>query len=73
MKAGALSAVFLAEPWAFHHSGYLTSGFHLNALFMDLFNNELIAYSLSDRKGNPNTYQKWLRYWQVKMIAVIYP
>lgn len=25
------------------------------------------------RVGNPNTYQKWLRYWQVKMIAVIHP
>ena len=25
-------------------------------LFMDLFNNKIIAYSLSDKKGDPNTY-----------------
>lgn len=29
-------------------------------LFMDLFNNELIAYSLSNRKGDPNTYHNAL-------------
>lgn len=30
-------------------------------LFMDLFNNELIAYSLSDRRGDPNTYHLALK------------
>jgi len=29
-------------------------------LFMDLFNNEIIAYSLSDTKGDPNTYHNAL-------------
>ena len=29
-------------------------------LFMDLFNNEIIAYSLSNKKGDPNTYHKAL-------------
>lgn len=29
-------------------------------LFMDLFNNELIGYSLSDKKGDPNTYHNAL-------------
>lgn len=29
-------------------------------LFMDLFNNELIAYSLSDKRGDPNTYHNAL-------------
>lgn len=29
-------------------------------LFMDLFNNEIIAYSLSNKKGDPNTYHNAL-------------
>lgn len=35
--------------WANNHYYELT-------LFMDLFNNEIIAFSLSDKKGDPNTY-----------------
>lgn len=35
--------------WANNHYYELT-------LFMDLFNNELIAYSLSNKKGDPNSY-----------------
>lgn len=30
-------------------------------LFMDLFNNEIIAYSLSDKRGDPNTYHLALK------------
>ncbi len=30
-------------------------------LFMDLFNNEIISYSLSDKKGDPNTYHNALK------------
>lgn len=30
-------------------------------LFMDLFNNELIAYSLSNKRGDPNTYHLGLK------------
>lgn len=30
-------------------------------LFMDLFNNEIIAYSLSNKKGDPNTYHNSLK------------
>lgn len=30
-------------------------------LFMDLFNNEIIAYSLSNKKGDPNTYHNALK------------
>ena len=29
-------------------------------LYIDLFNNELISYSLSNKKGDPNTYKKAL-------------
>lgn len=29
-------------------------------LYMDLFNNELISYSLSNKKGDPNTYKNSL-------------
>lgn len=39
--------------WANKHYYELT-------LFMDLFNNELIGYSLSNRKGDPNTYHNAL-------------
>lgn len=39
--------------WANQHYYELT-------LFMDLFNNEFIAYSLSNKKGNPDTYHKAL-------------
>lgn len=39
--------------WANNHYYELT-------LFMDLFNNELIAYSLSNRKGDPSTYHNAL-------------
>lgn len=35
--------------WAYKHYFELT-------LFMDLYNNELIAYSLSNKKGDPNSY-----------------
>lgn len=35
--------------WANNHYYELT-------LFMDLFNNEIISYSLSNRKGDPNSY-----------------
>lgn len=35
--------------WANKHYYELT-------LFMDLFNNELVAYSLSNKKGNPDSY-----------------
>ena len=40
--------------WANKHYYELT-------LFMDLFNNELIAYSLSNKKGDPNTYHNGLK------------
>lgn len=30
-------------------------------LFMDLFNNEIVAYSLSNKKGDPNTYHNALK------------
>ena len=30
-------------------------------LYMDLFNNEIISYSLSNRKGDPNTYHNGLK------------
>ncbi len=40
--------------WANKHYYELT-------LFMDLFNNELIAYSLSNKKGDPNTYHDALK------------
>lgn len=30
-------------------------------LFMDLFNNEIIAYSLSNKRGDPNTYHNALK------------
>ena len=39
--------------WANKHYYELT-------LFMDLFNNEIIAYSLSNKKGDPSTYHKGL-------------
>ena len=39
--------------WANKHYYELT-------LFMDLFNNEIISYSLSNRKGDPNTYHNAL-------------
>ena len=39
--------------WANSHYYELT-------LFMDLFNNEIIAYSLSNKKGDPSTYHKGL-------------
>lgn len=39
--------------WANGHYYELT-------LFMDLFNNEIIAYSLSNKKGDPSTYHKGL-------------
>ena len=35
-------------------------------LFMDLFNNELIAYSLSNKKGDPNTYHDALKQVLIK-------
>ena len=35
--------------WANNHYYELT-------LFMDLFNNEIVAYSLSNKRGDPNTY-----------------
>ena len=40
--------------WANNHYYELT-------LFMDLFNNEIIAYSLSNKKGDPNTYHSALK------------
>ena len=39
--------------WANNHYYELT-------LFMDLFNNEIIAYSLSNKKGDPSTYHNAL-------------
>lgn len=39
--------------WANKHYYELT-------LFMDLFNNEIIAYSLSNKKGDPSSYHKGL-------------
>ena len=39
--------------WANKHYYELT-------LFMDLFNNEIISYSLSNKKGDPNTYHNAL-------------
>ncbi len=39
--------------WANKHYYELT-------LFMDLFNNEFIGYSLSNKKGDPNTYHNAL-------------
>ena len=39
--------------WANKHYYELT-------LFMDLFNNEIISYSLSNRKGDPNSYHNGL-------------
>ena len=35
-------------------------GYHELTLFMDLFNNEIIAYGLSNKKGDPQTYYKGL-------------
>ena len=40
--------------WANKHYYELT-------LFMDLFNNEIIAYSLSNKRGDPNTYHNGLK------------
>lgn len=40
--------------WANHKYYELTS-------YMDLFNNEIIAYSLSDKRGDPNTYHDGLK------------
>lgn len=40
--------------WANKHYYELT-------LFMDLFNNEIIAYSLSNKRGDPNTYHDALK------------
>ena len=40
--------------WANSHYYELT-------LFMDLFNNEIISYSLSNKKGDPNTYHLGLK------------
>ena len=30
--------------------------YHELTLFIDLFNNEIIAFALSDKKGDPSTY-----------------
>ena len=35
-------------------------------LFMDLFNNEIIAYSLSNKRGDPNTYHDGLKQVLIK-------
>lgn len=40
--------------WANHKYYELT-------LYMDLFNNEIISYSLSNKKGDPNTYHEGLK------------
>ena len=40
--------------WANHKYYELT-------LYMDLFNNEIISYSLSDKRGDPNTYHNGLK------------
>ena len=40
--------------WANSHYYELT-------LFMDLFNNEIIAYSISNKRGDPNTYHNALK------------
>ena len=45
--------------WANKHYYELT-------LFMDLFNNEIIAYSLSNKKGDPNTYHLALKQVLIK-------
>ena len=45
--------------WANKHYYELT-------LFMDLFNNEIISYSLSNKKGDPNSYHKGLKYLTIK-------
>lgn len=45
--------------WANKHYYELT-------LFMDLFNNEIISYSLSSKKGNPDSYHEGLRQLLIK-------
>ena len=40
--------------WANNHYYELT-------LFMDLFNNEIVSYSLSNKKGDPNSYHNALK------------
>ena len=45
--------------WANGHYYELT-------LFMDLFNNEIISYSLSNKKGDPNTYHNGLQILIIK-------
>ena len=40
---------------------YLGKIYYELTLFMDLYNNEIIAYSLSDRRGDPKTYHEGLQ------------
>lgn len=49
--------VVVSDMTAFWANGH----YYELTLFMDLFNNEIIAYSLSNKKGDPNTYHEALQ------------
>lgn len=40
---------------------YIKGKYHELTLYMDLYNNELIGHSLSDKRGDPNTYHDGLK------------
>lgn len=52
MKVTVPFMVVVSDMTAFWANGV----YYELTLFMDLYNNEIIAYSLSDKKGDPNTY-----------------
>lgn len=52
MKVTAQFMVAVSDMTAFWASGV----YYELTLFMDLYNNEIIAYSLSNKKGDPSTY-----------------
>ena len=56
MKVTSPFMVVVSDMTAFWANGV----YYELTLFMDLYNNEIIAYSLSDRRGDPNTYHEAL-------------
>ena len=48
--------IIVSDMTAFYHNGI----YHELTLFMDLFNNEIVAYYLTNRRGNPDGYHKAL-------------
>lgn len=40
---------------------YIKGKYYELTLYMDLYNNELIGHSLSDKRGDPNTYHDGLK------------